>query len=641
MKKQLPLRAAARNTLLNAVSFSLTLLILGFSQFSFAQSALFSAYSGDAGSLNESQNEKLAAIEAKGIYKSVMLVTYDPEAIFDTNGLLTVNVNNSLKDLPFKSYYVDYQSPDDYTWIGQFFDYRPDARNEMSSMTITRLKGDMIVKIQTDVGSFITYNLGDGVHALAEFDPSRYGEGALCNNEDNGTVIPLSGENKVCSEDRLKILVAYTAEGAASIYPHNIDTFAQTSVNTLGGTFLLSGVNLAHLPVLAHAQVVPTLVESPASITVYDPALYALNDLNRMSTDPTLISLRANKQADLVVIITRPYKDTQNKDFVGGWAKQVGASFDTAYALVTARHALDDTQTFTHEVCHLLGAYHEAATSSAGPARAHAYSFTTGWLNNNRRRTVVHSGLHPVLQYLSNPQVTVSGKAAGDYATANNSAEVDAYLPTVKAFYSDYALFTPQITMAQPAPCKQNGMAHVAVPPSCKGPFTYQWSYSDNGLTWTNIPSSNTNTITTFVPLPSPTGPPILQNYNTRLYKVAVTGPLGTVTATKAAVYNCYERAISNELRTTREMKTEIKATASVSPVPATNVFTVNLNLPADDEVEIQLFDLSGRQVASLYKGAVSAGLQRLKFENKYVAGNYLLTVKGKNITETIKIIIK
>lgn len=616
--------------------FSITLMIVGFSQVCFAQSHIFSTYSGGENSLNEAQHEKLAAIHAKGIYTSVTLVTYDPEAVFDTNGLLTLNVDNQIKDLPFKAYYVDYQNPDNYTWIGQFFDHNPSASNEISSMTVTRLNGDMIAKIQTDLGSFITYNLGDGIHALAEFDQSRYGEGGgLCSTDDNGTVIPISGENKVCSEDRLKILVAYTAAGAAAIYPHNINTFAQSNVNILGGTFLLSGVNLAHLPVLAHAQVVPTLVESPESLTIYDPALWSRSDLNTFSNDPNLISLRANKEADLVVIITRPYKNTNNKDYVGGWVKQIAASFNNGYALVTAGHAMDDTYSFVHEVCHLLGARHE---NDSAPGRAHAYKIVTGMFNNRVRRSVVHSNLEVVVQYLSNPQVILLNKPLGDYANANNSAEVDAYLPTVKAFFSDYATFTPQITMVQPAICKQNGTATVTVPKNCRGPFTYQWSYSDNGVTWTNIPSSNVTTINTFVPLPSPSGPPILQNYNTRLYRVTVTGPLGTATATRTAIYNCYERAVSNELRTTTQ---QIKATASVSPIPATNLFSVNLNMPADDNVEIQLFDINGRQIATLYKGTVSAGLQQLKFENKYVTGNYLVTVKGKHITQSIKIIIK
>ncbi|MCX8526332.1 hypothetical protein OF897_20660 [Chryseobacterium formosus] len=106
-----------------------------------------------------------------------------------------------------------------------------------------------------------------------------------------------------------------------------------------------------------------------------------------------------------------------------------------------------------------------------------------------------------------------------------------------------------------------------------------------NRFTWTNIPSSNANTITTFVSLPSPSS--IFPNYNTRLYKVAVTGPLGTATVTRTAVYNCYEKAVSNQPRTTQEMKPEIKAIESVSPIPATNVFTVNLNLPDEDYVEI------------------------------------------------------
>lgn len=580
---------------------------------------------------------KLDAIYAKGIYSSVTLVTFDQEALFDANGILTFDVDNQLNGLPFKSFYVDFQNTEDYTWIGQFFSYDSLADNEISTMTITGLAGDLIAKVQTDLGSFITYNLGDGVHALAEFDPSRYEVEGQCIEAGNGVVIPLSGENVVCSEDRFKILVAYTTAGRDAIYPHDINTFAQSCISHLGGTFLASGINLSHMPVLAHVEVVPSLVESPDFLINNDPGDICRMDLENMYTNTNLINLRANKQADLVVIITKPYKSSTTGTEAGGYALEPAAAFGKAFCLVTGTRALDDSYSFIHEVSHLLGAHHEDDYSPGTPQQAHAYSFQTGFFNQHTRRTVVHSGLKPRLQVLSNPQVSVSGKAAGDYVDHNNSAEVDAYLPTLKAFYSDFALFTPLITMVQPAVCQQNGTATVSMPRNCSGPFTYQWSYSDNGLTWTNIPSSNVTTIPTFVPAPPFSAPPIFQNYNTRMYRVTVTGPLGTTTATKTAIYNCYSRALLQQLNALNE----IKPAASVSPVPASNVFSVNILLAAEDYVTIQLFDLTGKQVAALFKGTVVSGLQQLKFENKYAAGNYLVRVQGKNINEAIKIIIK
>ena len=112
----------------------LTLFILGLSRAGFAQSAVFSTYNGPA--LNTAQVEKLNTINAKGIYSSVSLVTYDPEAVFDSNGIVTFDVHNQLNGLPFKSFYVDYQNSDEYTWIGQFFNHDSLADNEMSMMTI-------------------------------------------------------------------------------------------------------------------------------------------------------------------------------------------------------------------------------------------------------------------------------------------------------------------------------------------------------------------------------------------------------------------------------------------------------------------------------------------------------------------------
>ncbi|GEM_PF-2473904 len=89
------------------------------------------------------------------------------------------------------------------------------------------------------------------------------------------------------------------------------------------------------------------------------------------------------------------------------------------------------------------------------------------------------------------------------------------------------------------------------------------------------------------------------------MYKVTVTGPLGTATVTRTAVNNCYSRAFLQQLNAVREIKPAI----SVSPVLASNVFSVNLLLPAEDYLSIKLFDLTGKQVAALYQGNVAAGL--------------------------------
>lgn len=495
----------------------------------------------------------------------------------------------------------------------------------------------MIVTMRVDGDSYMTYDLGNGFHAIAKYKDEHYTLDGVCPTEETGVVIPIGGENTACARNRFSVFVAFTTEGWMSIQPQQMSTYAQACVNHLNGTLALSGIGILKWATLANALYVPQLVEKPQFFINEDPSTAGWQDVQLFSQNTHLANIRNNVKADVVAIITKKYKSEIGNGELGGIVREIAASFDNAYCIVTASRAMDATNTFAHEVTHLLGAHHEDDWLPTTPTRAHGIEIKTGSPISKKRRSVCHSGLDKKEQYLSNPAIKIKGKAFGDAVFRHNAAEVDAYLDHVMSFYADYVPFNPQVQITQAAPCLQNGIAKVSIPKECSGPFTYEWSYSDNGINWTVIASSNVDQINTSVPLPSPTAPPMYMNYNTRKYRVKVIGPLGEAYAMGTAVYDCYQKIAVPAFISIKQQEVGV----GLSPVPASSSFNVNLDMPSDKYIKITLFDVLGREVDKLFEGTIVRGVSSLNFSCKYPAGQYFVKVSAKDFEKSIKIIFK
>jgi photosystem II stability/assembly factor-like uncharacterized protein len=71
---------------------------------------------------------------------------------------------------------------------------------------------------------------------------------------------------------------------------------------------------------------------------------------------------------------------------------------------------------------------------------------------------------------------------------------------------------------------------------------------------------------------------------------------------------------------------------------PETNI---EFALPKNDKVEVKIFDLSGKEVATLYNGDATAGTHIIKFDgSKISSGVYFYKVKTSSITETRKMML-
>lgn len=103
----------------------------------FGQTSIFTKYAGSITALTDSQIYKLNLIQDKEEYNEVTLATFNPEAITDPNGIMTIENIDGLDGVRFKSYHVEYQDLDNVNWIGLYLNNDTTVPELGSFMTIT------------------------------------------------------------------------------------------------------------------------------------------------------------------------------------------------------------------------------------------------------------------------------------------------------------------------------------------------------------------------------------------------------------------------------------------------------------------------------------------------------------------------
>lgn len=61
---------------------------------------------------------------AQAVFKpEIKFMSYDPEALFDDEGIVKVKMNSYLDEFELKATHVDYETGSDFTWRGPYFNY--------------------------------------------------------------------------------------------------------------------------------------------------------------------------------------------------------------------------------------------------------------------------------------------------------------------------------------------------------------------------------------------------------------------------------------------------------------------------------------------------------------------------------------
>ena len=78
----------------------------------------------------------------------------------------------------------------------------------------------------------------------------------------------------------------------------------------------------------------------------------------------------------------------------------------------------------------------------------------------------------------------------------------------------------------------------------------------------------------------------------------------------------------------------------TISPNPARKSISIRFNIPETQNIALELYNIKGQKLSSLYKGFVSSGVHELKFETDIPSGIYFISMESSQETRFEKVLI-
>ncbi len=599
----------------------------------FAQTQIMRLSSKTKNDLTERQAKNYNLLEARKIYQSLNLV--------EVTQIPTVTQsNNIVLKLPFLpcseiSYIVTYADStgteindkdivfDTYTWRGQSLQDPAKYKTcTFGEMTLVNHRGVFAGSFTIDNHGYELYDLSEGLQVIAELNPkSEKLINSICGIKqgDISTIqrIPIPAE---CDQIKTKILVLYT-QAALNSVPDGltINALANLAVAQVNQTLSNSGINYN----ITLKAVLP--------LTGFSESGEIADDTNLLASNTYVQNLRNLHKAELVVLLTG---DLYGNIF--GYVKAVGGTKEDAYAIVDVIDATNWRYTFTHEIGHLYGARHD---DDPDPGTAHGYTFDVGTQSNHHYKRTIMTQTNGYfdydrIQYFSNPNVNLLGQPTGAPFN-NNAAKVSDMINYVADFYPDPGLVLKvDVTRSPTLQCITQGTA-TATAKCGFGKYTYRWYVANyTAGIWQLVGS--TPTIDTFVPAST-------SGFNSRAYKVVVTDGLGrSVSKTIWPVYSCFSGGKFQFISSKKAPDIVISNKLELYPNPANNNLNIDLDLITEGKVIIELLDISGKKIQTLYDGIATSGTNSFTTELKhYAKGIYFVKLSSPDFNKTEKLIIQ
>ena len=568
----------------NICVFSL-IVILSFLQsgFIYAQDNFIEVMDNFSVRFSKEAQGKIQRIENQKLYEEPILVRFnDIEKVIKKNKLEFVLPNYSCP-LSFTYQSGEYEDNKNYHWYGTLHNEKQKNCHDGSIMFIKK-EGKTFGTIHIDETSYEFMEIENGYQMLYKVKPS---EKAICGNtgkkdhpkEHVKKKEPIEQndlERIECLElAKVRILVLYTPAGAASVPDITATTnLAAQQMKTALSNSLVSKNDLD----IEIAAILPFGFSETNNIEA---------DVNSFSVNPSAQSLRNTYQADLVILMA----DSPNYGY-SGFVKSIEQGFENGYVVMLA-HRASSTNTFAHEVGHLLGGRHEQDPTGT---IQHGYSFNVyalgGIFASNRYTLMSNKTTGRILHY-SNPNVEYSNCPTGT-TSKNNVAQhfrttgrqVAAYFPNPTRFYGTIiGSFTP---------CPWQDNWYEADIRCGTPPFNIQWHTSTNGVNYTYRTSGE------FYLFQAP-----MQNGTSTTIRMTVSDANG-VTQTRYIQTTSYSppnsfscEGGSNGFKVNEE--NEKKIIAKVSPNPIEGKAKLLVELPKEDaQTQILIVNTFGKTIKTL-----------------------------------------
>ncbi|MEM7040616.1 MAG: T9SS type A sorting domain-containing protein, partial [Bacteroidota bacterium] len=161
------------------------------------------------------------------------------------------------------------------------------------------------------------------------------------------------------------------------------------------------------------------------------------------------------------------------------------------------------------------------------------------------------------------------------------------------------------------------------------GPYTYQWAFTTDGITYTNI-GGNTPSACVFTS--GITAPAMI---TIRL----------TITAGGQTSTNFHDVMLENDptcmQKTSSITDPSQPASLNVSPNPAQSYMEASLYLPQDEEAQVAIYDLNGMLLREVVRGQMEAGSHTIPVDLRNLpAGVYLLQAKTPTLNISKRLVV-
>nr|WP_295929696.1 M12 family metallo-peptidase [uncultured Dyadobacter sp.] len=533
-------------------------------------------------------------------------VKLNPLASSQKNGVLLLHIPDGPVITAVVSH-VEYDSPNEYEWIGKTDDDRGTA-------IVISKAGRVSAHISTPAGVYEIFPAPAGLHCLQKIDQEKAWDvgcavTAASGKPDSGRMEATEPVLKAADHSNAKIQPCQ-----ALVYPRVLVLYTPKALTLAGNTSVITDqVNLSiaqfnsciynsgitSAAVLVLAGIAPlNFVEHPNAMD---------NDKEDLIKNATAQSLRNQYQADVVVLLT---DGMYGGGDVRGVSGTVTLEIDRSYSIVELWHATA-RKTFAHEVGHLYGCRHDNTAGS--PSYAQGYNMKTLGITMDRTimvaKSITENQAANRLLHFSNPNIQCGGKATGTN-DENNALRVSETCSTVGAFRPD-PIPPLGIFIDGPTWVSNYGGQSYELYYSCgSAPYTFTWQYSYDGV---NYALSNV------------TSDVLTWNFyqNQKIYlkgTVTSNGQSATAYISVTAQLPANPYKVSIAVSDTIALQSELPGLIA-TPNPAEDQINVFYTLRSDTHVKLDMLDKSGRVIEILKDDKTLNG-----------TGRYSAIVKSKNL---------
>lgn len=473
-----------------------------------AQSTAFTFVSPYTG-LDADQSKVLNYVTSQPRLGDVQHVAWASESLFDNNGKITVTLpgENGGQPISFEVLGSHFANETDYAVFGR------SSLGEIAVYVTSQGKGGSITLLNS---TYVLYPMGGTKGALIKTNPSQ-GEGGTCAT-DQAPPEELGYCEESCGNDVLDVLAMITPD-AQQWLNDNYGIFGLwflfVETNNINGALINSNISGKRVRV----NIIPYAPEFAWTGSIG-------GDLNNFRNSIVAQQLAQQNGADIRVII-----NNQNYGGIAGAipSDQLDPATTNKVAIARVTFIGPIRYTFAHELAHHFGCWHSSPLMSGCRNGKN--------LLNSKNTIMANAGNNTRIQHFSNPDVFFNGESTGELTIRDNAAQIRGALCEVANnnspvwFSVDYEHEPlpnihpncPFAASASVTPGMQEIWGNLW---NCAGPYTYQWAWSTNNVTYTNIGTNSPN-----LNLPSPPACPVFY------LRLTISTPIGcSVSSTKMFV---------------------------------------------------------------------------------------------------------